>query len=62
MSLLPIFVLLFVLFGGGFYGRRAGWYGSGGSGGGVGLILLVLFVILLLGGFGGTYMGGYWHY
>ena len=62
VSLLLIFVVLLILFGGGgYYGHRAGWYDrSGGAGSGLGLMLLVLVVVLLLGGFGGTYIGGYW--
>jgi hypothetical protein len=52
-------IILFILFGGGFYGYRSGYIGGGG-GPGIGLILLIILRILLLGGFGGHYYGRYW--
>ncbi len=46
--MLILLILLILLFGGGFYGRNAGWEGPQ-FGGLLGVVLVVLLVLFLLG-------------
>ena len=53
MWLIVLVIVLILAFGGGFYGRRAGYAGYGYVGYGLGgLLLVILIVWLLLGGVG----------
>lgn len=57
MFLILVLVVLFLVFGGGYYGMHSGMYSSRGFGGGIGLILLVLVLFWIFGAFG---RGGGW--
>ena len=50
MGLLLLILVISLLFGGGFYGYRSGYYGAGPFGGGIGLIVLLLVLFMLFGG------------
>jgi hypothetical protein len=58
LGLIVFIILIIFLFGGGFYGHRAGYAGYGYGGFGIGGLLLLILVLWLL--FGGVGYYGRW--
>ena len=51
MTIIPLIIVLFLLFGGGgYYGYNRGYYGGRGFGGGLGLLVLLLILFTVFGG------------